>query len=280
MAVIGSVSIIVIFLCLLASIITGRKQWLIIWLWCIPTVGMAYFAPSDLQINGLIVVISAAMIIITAYSLWGIKAWYVHGRKKKYVFLAILFAINYSVIEYYFYQCVSLGYIKYLNISTDIPFIAALTVILSIYVAVIMCKVSITAIDKYFSKKETFVLIQCRPVAKDSHSEARCNRKYAIKGVQNGKEYVFNMTRKAFFMLKSEKSLVMEARLGILGGVYVTSKLYKDDDRRKKRIHRILIRQCAFAVLTVAVLILFVVRIKLGIGFEAIFSEIQKCMFR
>lgn len=280
MAVIGSVSMVVIFLCLLAMIVTGRKQWLIIWLWCIPTVGMAYFAPSDLQINGLVVVISAAMVIITAYSLLGIKAWYVHGRKKKYFFGAVLFAINYTVIEYYFYQCISLGYIKYLNVSTDIPLLAALTVVISIYVAVIMCKVIITAIDKYFSKKETFVLIQCRPVAKDRNGEIWWNRKYAIKGVQNGKEYVFNMTRKAFFMLKSEKSLVMEARLGILGGVYVTSKLYKDDDRRKKRINRILIRQCAFAVLTIVVVILFVVRIRLGMGFEAIFSEIQKYLLK
>lgn len=280
MAVIGSVSMVVIFLSLLAMIITGRKQWLIIWLWCIPIIGMAYFAPSDLQINGLIVVVSAAMIIITAYSLWGIKAWCVFGRKKKYVFSAVLFAINYAVIEYYFYQCVTLGYIKFLNISTDIPFIAAITVVLSIYVAAVMNKVIITAIDKYFSKKETFVLIQCHPVGKGRYSETGLNRKYTIKGVQNGKHYVFNMTRKAFFMLKSEKSLVMEAHIGIFGGVYVTANLYKDDDRRKKRINRILIRQCAFAVLTVAVLILFVVRIKFGLGFEAIFAETQKYLFK
>lgn len=280
MAVIGSVSMVVIFLCLLAMIITGRKQWLINWLWCVPTVGMAYFVPSNLQINGLIVVISTVMIIITAYSLWGIKAWYVDGRKKKYVFWAVLYAINYAVIEYYFYQCVILGYVDFLNISADIPFIAAITVVTSIYVAVIMCRVIITAIDKYFSKKETFVLIQCRPVAKNGHGEAGWNRKYSIKGVQNGKEYVFNMTRKAYFMLKSEKSLVMEARLGIFGGVYVTSNLYKDDDRRKKRFQRILIRQCVFAVLTVLVLILLLARIKLGIGFEEIFAQFQKYLLK
>ncbi|MGE4215062.1 MAG: hypothetical protein AB7E42_09875 [Anaerotignaceae bacterium] len=275
MAVIGSISMVVIFLCLLAMIITGRKQWLVIWIWCVPIVGMSYFAPSDLQINGLIVVISTVMVIITAYSLWGIKAWYVQGRKKKYVLWTVLFAINYAVIEYYFYQCICLGYINFLNVNKDIPFMAIVTVVASMYVAVIMCKVIITAIDKYFSKKETFVLIQCRPVARDRNSGAGWNRKYAIKGVQNGKEYLFNMTRKAYFMLKSEKSLVMEARLGILGGVYVTSNLYKDDDRRKKRINRLIIRQCAFAVLTVAVLILFVVRIKLGVGFNEIFEEIQ-----
>ena len=280
MAVIGSVSAVVIFLCLLAMIITGRKQWLIIWLWCTPNVGMAYFAPSNLEINGLIVVISAVMIIITAYSLWGIKVWYVLGRKKKYVFSSVLFAINYAVIEYYFYQCISLGYIEFLKITTDIPFIASITVVLSIYVAVIMCRVIITAIDKYFSKRQNFVLIQCHPVGKDRHSKAGWNRKYAIKGVQNGKEYVFNMTRKAFFMLKPEKTLVMESRIGIFGGVYVTNNLYKNDDRRKKRINKILIRQCAFAVLTVAVLILFVLRIKLGIGFDELFLEIQKYLLK
>ncbi|MDD3570084.1 MAG: hypothetical protein PHY44_03160, partial [Lachnospiraceae bacterium] len=169
MAVIGSVSIIVIFLCLLASIITGRKQWLIIWLWCIPTIGMAYFVPSNIEINGLIVIISAVMIITIAYSLWGIRAWHIKGRKKMYVIWAVLFAINYAVIEYYFYQCISLGYINFLNINTDIPFIALATVLISTYVAAIMCGFTITAIDKYFSKKETFILIQCRPFSRDRH---------------------------------------------------------------------------------------------------------------
>jgi hypothetical protein len=82
MAVIGITSIVAIFLCLLAVIITGRKLWLVIWLWCLPLVGMAYFAPNDSPINGLIVVISMFMVIITAYSLWGVKAWYVLERKK------------------------------------------------------------------------------------------------------------------------------------------------------------------------------------------------------
>ncbi|MDD3569538.1 MAG: hypothetical protein PHY44_00355 [Lachnospiraceae bacterium] len=106
------------------------------------------------------------------------------------------------------------------------------------------------------------------------------NIKYAIKGVQNGKEYVFNMTRKAYLMLKSEKSLVMDSRIGIFGGVYVTSDLYKNEDRRKKRINRLLVRECIFAVLTVIVIILFLARIKLGIGFEEIFRNIQSYILK
>jgi len=280
MAVIGIISTVTIFLCLLAVIITGRKQWLIIWLWCIPTVGMAYFAPQDLQVNGLVVVISVVMVIITAYSLWGIRAWYVQGRKKKYVLWVILFAINYAVIEYYFYQCICLGYINFLNINVDMPFMEMAAIVIGLCVTVLMCKVVITAIDKYFSKKETFVLIQCHPAVKNKDRNLGYSRKYSIKGVQNGHEYIFNMTRKTYFLLKPQKSLVMEARRGIMGGVYVTSNLYKDEDRRKKRINKILTRQCLFAVLTVSILILFVARIKLGIGFEEIFARIQKFMFK
>lgn len=280
MAVMGSISMVIIFLCLLTMIITGRKQWLIIWLWCIPIVGMTYFSPDNMQINGLIVLLSTVMAIITAYSLWGVKAWYVQTRKKKYVLCAVLFAINYTVIEYYFYQCIGLGYIDFLNINTEIPFMAIATVVISIYVALIMYRVTITAIDKYFSKKETFALIQCHPVARDRNRGTGFNRKYSIKGVQNGKEYIFNMTRKTYFMLKCEKSLVMEVRHGVLGGIYVTRDLYRADDRRKKRINRLLAKECAFAVLTVAIFILFIARIKLGMGFNEIFEEIQKYVFK
>lgn len=275
MVVIGSISIIIIFLCLLAMIITGRKQWLVLWLWCIPIVGMAYFIPEDAQINGLIVLISGIMVVLTVFTLWGVKAWYVEGRKKNYVLWVILFAINYVIIEYYFYQCISLGYLKFLNVTTRVPFIAIIMSTVNIYIAVIMCRVIITALDKYFSKKEKFVLIQCRPMFRGKDGGSR----YAIKGVQNGREYVFHMTRKAYFMVKSERSLVMEVRQGILGGIYVTSDLYKDDDRRRRRIHRLLARQCCFAVLAVIILILFVMRIRLGISFDEIFKEIQNYMF-
>lgn len=280
MAVIGIISIVAILLCLLAVIITGRKLWLVIWIWCLPIVGMAYFAPYDYPINGLVVVISMFMVIITAYSLWGVKAWYVPERKKKYIYWTVLFALNYAVIEYYFYQCIYLGYVGFLNINRDMPFIYIATVLITLFVSVLMSKIMTTSIDKYFSKKETFVIIECQPAKKNKDSRVGQNRKCTIVGVQNGKEYMFNMTRKAYFLLKLKKSLVMEVRHGIMGGFYVTSDLYKNEDRRNKRINKILVRQCAFAVLTVVIFILFVARIKLGLSFEEIFAGIQKNMFK
>jgi hypothetical protein len=202
------------------------------------------------------------------------------GTQKKYVYWTVLFALNYAVVEYYFYQCICLGYVRFLNISKDIPLIYMATVVITLCVSVLMSRIITTAIDKYFSKNETFVLIECRPVRKNKDSSLWCNRKYAILGVQNGQEYVFNMTRKAYFLLKLKKSLVMEVRHGIMGGFYVTSDLYKNEDRRNKRINRLLVRQCAFAVLTFVIFILFVARIKLGLSFEEIFAGIQKNMFK
>ena len=279
MAVLGNISIIVILLCLLAVIVTGRKRWAVIWLWCVPIIGITFFVPDGIEINGLVVLISGIMMALTAYSLWGVKAWCISGRKKIYVFWAFLFAINFAVSEYYFYQCISLGYLKFLYINTDVPFIAVASVGISLYIAAIMSRITIIATDKYFSKKETFVLIQCQPLSKKRNIGVGQN-KYAIKGVQNGQEYVFYMTRKAYFMLKSEKNLVMEVRRGIVGGIYVSSDLYDGDQRRKRRINRVLAKQCSFAILTVAVVVLFIARIKLGVSFDEIFIEISDYLMK
>ena len=70
-----------------------------------------------------------------------------------------------------------------------------------------MLPVSVTALDRFFSKKENFVLIHCSPLRQGRKNNVQFGGRFAIKGVQNGKEYIFNMTRKAFLLLKNGNTL-------------------------------------------------------------------------
>ncbi|MCQ4725952.1 hypothetical protein NE664_04645 [Anaerotignum faecicola] len=276
MAFIGIISVIQFFFALIAATVTGRREWLITLFWCIPTFMMAYTVNDGMVINGLVIVISFYMFFITAYSLWGIKLWHTGERKNKKRVIITLLCINFVVCSYCIYQCITLGYFGKSLEALNKAQRTVVSIIAGAGEGAVMLPVSVTALDRFFSKKENFVLIHCSPLRQGRKNNVQFGGRFAIKGVQNGKEYIFNMTRKAFLLLKKREHFIMEARRGILGGVYVQGDLYKNENRRNKRINRVLIRSGIFVFISAAVVILFIIRIKTGVGFGRMFEELWK----
>ncbi|MGL4790966.1 MAG: hypothetical protein ACRCW1_06095 [Anaerotignaceae bacterium] len=280
MAIIGMVFILLAISSLLAITVTYRRQWLIILLWCFPIVGMAYFTPKTAEINGLLVVISLLMIMHIAYSLWNIKLWHIIDRKKNKFFYAFVFLFNFIITIYYVWQCILNGYVGFLYTSKSKEIDMLITVLVAAIITILMCPVAVTAFDKYFSKNETFVMLKCKAVGGKKENAVYGFKKYAIIGIQNGKEYTFRTTRKAYFLLKKQEILVMEAKRGVFGGVYVYGNVYENKGRRNARINKVLIEKCVFLLLIIAVVTLFILRIRLGISFDDIFIIIKEVFSR
>ena len=276
MGIVGIVAIFAIFIGFLAVTVTGRRQWFVICIWCMPVVGMAYIAPPDSTINGLIVLICMLMSLEVGYSVWGVKLWCVQTRKKNKPLFAIVGIVNFLLTFYCFQQSLQLGYFGEITVDDKLS-VVAIGIVCGIIMACIMQDITISALEKYFSKKEEFPLIHCKPIKKAKKKKFEMYRRYAIKGTQNGQTYIFNMTRKAYLVLKAQKSFVFNARRGVLGGVYVKDRVYdKDSQRRVKRVNRILLNRALFVLLAIILLTLLVIRIRTGDSFDAIFTQIGR----
>ena len=276
MGIVGIIAIFTIFFSFLAVTVTGRKQWLVICIWCAPVAAMTYIAPHNGVINGLIILICMFMSLEVGYSVWGVKLWCIQTRKKNVLLFAIVYIINFFLTFYCFQQSLQLGYFGEISVDDKLS-IVIIALMCAILMAGIMQNITISALEKYFSKKEEFPLIHCEPVKKTKDKKIEMYRRYAIKGTQNGKTYVFNMTRKAYLVLKTQKSFVFDARRGILGGVYVKGGVYdKDTRRRVKRANRILLNRAVFSLFAIILLLLLIVRIKTGNSFDVIFAQIGR----
>ncbi len=276
MAVIGIVSVVQFFFAIIAVAVTGRKEWLTTLLWSLTLFSMAYNVSENSVINGLVVIIAYYMFFMTSYSLWGIKLWHTGERRNRKLIFIFILTLNVIICSYYVYQFVNLGYFGKAFESLTKAQKAAVTAVFGSSVGIFMIPSSITAVDRFFSKREEFVLIHCSPVRSSKKNDVHQKRRYAIKGVQNGKEYVFCMTRKAFLLLKKREHFVMDSRRGVLGGVYVMGNIYKNENRRSKRIDKVLFRSGVLAFVLTLIAVLFLIKIKTQMSFGQLFEYIWK----
>lgn len=276
MSIIGIITVLLALFCLVLATVTGRKQWLVIWLWCIPAILISSLTPEGVRINGLAILICTIMSAEVIFSLWGIKLWCTQTRRKIVGLKAFVGFFNIALSAYCFYQSMIL--MEFYKISHNSKAISVtIAIIYGVIVARAMENISITAIEMYFSKREKFPIIKCSPIIKSKKGKNEVYRKYVIQGIQNGETYVFNMTQKAFLLLKPQKSFVFNAKRGVFGGVYVTGDVYNNDSKRRiKRVNRLLIKKALFVLLAAVLLILLFIRIRTGTAFEEIFTEIGR----
>ncbi len=272
MAFLGLISIILSFYAVFSASFTGRKKYLYILFWTIPVAGMSYNNFDSSNINGIVIIISFAMTFLTVFSLFNTALWYIPERNKVKISRIIMFLINCIIFVYYFYQCLSSGYIVYF--AEDFLHKNALNAafVLGVLCAWISVPVIFTAFDRYFSQNQKFIIIKCSPVRKNGIIKIR-----GIKGVQNGVDYFFNADKRAFFLLRNEKRIATYVKKGVLGGMYVSPNvLFKENERRRKRITKRLAKRAFIIVLFVLLILLLILRINMNMDFSSVIIEVLK----
>ncbi len=266
MTFIGILSIVISFYAVYMSSFTGRRQYLFTLPWSVPVTGMVYVAKS---INGIVVLISTIMVFVVLYSLSASALWYT-PTKKLAVFKSCVIILNCVVFLYYFYQCILMGYLVFFSDGLFLKNILFFSSTLAIVCSVLSVNFFITVFDRYFSQTEKFIIIKCSPIRKNGIIKKR-----GIKGIQNGIEYNFKADKRAFFLLRNEKRLIMDLKKGFLGGMYVSpKKLFDLSNRREKRITKRIRRRAIAIVLFWIILILAVLKIKLGVNFTLTITNV------
>jgi len=268
MFLIGIMSVTAIIYGLMRSVYTGRYKNLALWLWAAPLTGMVYFSQTDI-VNGLVVIIGIIMMLVTLYALSGYAMW---SRGGKHRFMkTFIFIVSFVISLYFYYQCCYNGYMDYFVPRRPNIFAVAAAAAAA---ALIMNSIFITAIDKYFSQKREFVIIKCL-AEKKKRPFAVC----AINGIKNGVFYRLYCEKLYFYLLKSEKSLKLEAKEGVLGGIYVIKgNVFCQRERKKKRIKKFLRGRMLFVLLAFALVILLFFRLKMRMNFETIIITLMRAV--
>lgn len=273
MFLIGLASVSAVIYGLMRAVYTGRWKYLLLWLWAVPLLGMVYFSSSDITINGLVVIIGMAMILLTIYSLSGYAMWNVSARNKKNTLKFVCFVLTLIISMYFYYQCCYNGYLDFC-LNKKVHFLTV--IIISVAAALLMNSIMMTAVDKYFSQKGTFIIIKCSPLKKNKNTFNPC----VIKGVKNGVEYRFFAEKLYYNLLKNEKNLKFNIKKGAFGGVYVLNEgLFSGRERKKRRIKKLLRNRMLFALLTFILIILLILKLEMRMDFETIIITVMQAIF-
>jgi len=270
MAVLGFLSILIISYGIVSWATSGRRLFLSLLLWMTPICFMIMSPHTKNDINGLIILIGFMLSAETIFALQGINLWSTSYRNKGRAFVWISYITN-TVFSFYFaIESYTSGYMPFLNFLGGFGiYISYLWAVIS---SVCASEIFITAVDRYFSKKKQFVLIKCSPFRNKNKYKLTVR---GINGIRNGKNHTFYTTRKAFSLLKSEKALIMDLRVGALGGMYASGNhLFVNKSRQLKRINRTLFRRGISAFVVALITVLFIYRVLLGISFENMFAFI------
>ena len=235
MELIGYFSIFILYICLLIYVLTGTRSWLLLWIWCAPLFGMAYLAPPQTEINGLIVVICSAMIFFYAYSLRGLKMWNIRNRVINRPVRAAVYVVSFLLFYYCYHQAQLLGYLfDFQGLRGENNIWKVISVIPFFFVNVPLTEMLINGIDRFFSIKSSFVLLKCTVfVANDFGGQAKTMLKGRyLDGVNNGRIFHFRLTHKTYLLLKKVETIVIPLKRGFFGGLYVLD--YPKDYNREK----------------------------------------------
>jgi hypothetical protein len=271
MFLIGLASVSAVIYGLIRAVYTGRWKNLLLWLWSVPLLGMVYFSSSDITINGLVVLIGIAMMFLIIYSLSGYAMWNVNVRDKKHGFKFIFFILMLIISMYFFYQCFNNGY---LNFGLNEKLLSSAVLLISVVAALLMNSILMTAFDKYFSKKGTFIIIKCTPVKKKLNFFSSS----AIRGVNNGAEYKFYADKLYFYLFKNEKNFKFSVKNGVLGGIYVLNN-FSNHERKKRRIKKLLRNRALFVLLAFVLVVLLIFKLKMRMDFETIIITVMQAIF-
>lgn len=225
MELIGAIAVIFLYWCIVHLATTGRWAYLALAFWSFPCIGAAYFAPKGVELNGLIMLICLTAMVTEALALSSVKMWNVNARQTRRSVMGVFYAISLLFVFYCVCESQRLGYLPNLaGIGKEAPIRKVVGFAVVCLMNVPATKLLLYVVDRFFSNKSDFVIIRCETFISGTLGkfDERILKNRYICGINNGKEYYFCITNKAYVLLKNMSTCRLKLKRGILGGLYVT----------------------------------------------------------
>ena len=241
MAWLGFVLLITIYWCLFLAVTTGRSGWALLTGWLLPILAMAVSFQEGMQVNGLMVLICLLLFFLCRRGLTEIRGWNIKQRKRHPILFWLLYAVLFLLMFYCVAQAQIQGYI--LNIQgwgSEKPYLRLFLTLIPMLVLNYFYTAQVyTGIDRSRWKQWELILLSCRCfVAHESGAEKIAKQGYYLEGIHNGVTYHFQLTKRTFQMLKKEKTLRLQIRTGLFGGLYLMELENADFFKRVRRLDR------------------------------------------
>lgn len=242
MAWLGFVTLITIYWCLFLVVTTGRVGWGLLTGWLLPILAMAISFEEGMQVNGLMVLICVALFLLCRRGLTEIRGWNIKQRKKHPVWFWSLYAILFLLMFYCVSQAQIQGYI--LNLqgwgSETMPYVRLILPTIPLLVLNYFYTAQVyTGIDRLRLKDWELILLSCHCfISHESGAEKIAKQGYYLEGIHNGVTYHFQLTKRTYQMLKREKTLRLQMKTGLFGGLYIMDLENPDYFKRVRRLDR------------------------------------------
>lgn len=262
MAWLGLITWVTICGCVFTTAVTGRFSWILLCIWCIPVMGMSLFYEPGRNVNGLMVLLCVVMFLTSRKSLTDVRMWNLKLRKQHSFLFRFIYVFCFLVFYYCFWQAQKEGYIwDFQGVSSKEQNLLRLILTSLPIIALVkpLTDMIYNSLDRIWCKKNELVLLSCKFfLANSSGGEKGFWKGYYLDAIHNGVNYHFKMTKRTYAMLKMEKNLRLQVRVGILGGLYVLENPCPENVRKVRKKDR--------QILKIGVL-LFLVTIIVGIWY-------------
>ena len=259
MKLIGAAAVIYLYWCIVNLSVTGRWAYLALMMWSVPCIGAAYFAPADTAVNGLVMLICLVAMLSCGLAVNGVKMWNKYPRKKHRYICIVFYIISLVFFYYCAYESQRLGYIPNIQgIGTGGGLRKTLGVVLFMALNIPATSLLMEVIDRFFSNKSDFVIIKCATFIDGTlgkFDEKLLKNRY-LCGINNGKEYYFGITNKAYVVLKNVHICRLKLKKGVLGGIYVTEYPPGVDEKLSKSADKWLKKKAVSATIIFVIVVL------------------------
>ncbi len=239
MAWLGLITWITIYGCFFMTAYTGRFSWMLLCVWCMPVMGMCLMYRQGMNINGLMVILCIGMFLLSRKSLTDVRMWNIKMRKLNKFLFGIFYGLCLLLLYYCFWQAQKEGYLFDLqgaSLEFHSPLRVFLTSLFMFALALPLTEMVYNSTDRAWCKKKELVLLSCKFfTAGKQGGERDLWKGYYLDAIHNGAGYHFKMTRRTYHMLKKEKNLRLQVRVGFLGGLYVTENPCPDNVKKVRK---------------------------------------------
>ncbi len=262
MELIGALALIFLYWCVVHFCVTGRWAYVSLAVWSMPCIGAAYFAPKGAEINGLVMLICFMAMVTEALAYTGVKMWNVNARRTKRYIMGIFYFLSLLFVSYCLIESQRLGYIpNIMGIGTEGSFSKICGFIIILIINIPATEMFVCVVDRFFSNKKDFVIIKCETFIAGTlgkFDENLLKNRY-LCGINNGKEYYFGITNKAYILLKDVSTCRLKLKKGVLGGLYITKYPENIDEKLAKNADGWLLKKGIMGTVIFALILAMVI---------------------
>lgn len=221
MKIIGGISILFLFLCVVLAFQNKKIQWLLPAFWFFMQIlGTIFFYQDKFSAPFFFLMAVVSAIPIAGVGMWNVKARKKISTKRLILFIGVLlffcFLISRTPAKNVIYNLLNEWYIGQIQ-NYFLSYLKIILVILFlVFIAILMTFILIGFFDRMISKKEQLILIQCK-----TFSRKCLLRFYYLEGIHNGQKYFFCICPFVYRKMKGKSAVEIKLYKGCFGGQYV-----------------------------------------------------------